>query len=94
MQHVGELATSSVGCGVGGFGGNKGAAAVSFTLFRRRLILVSSHFAAHQVGGLQPVGHTPGGGGMGGGPTRGDSAAHQVGGLQPVVHTRGGGYNP
>jgi hypothetical protein len=32
-----------------GLGGNKGAAAVSFSLFRRRVVLVSSHFAAHQV---------------------------------------------
>lgn len=37
-------------CGVMGYGGNKGAAAISFSLFRRRVVLVSSHFAAHQVG--------------------------------------------
>jgi hypothetical protein len=39
-----------VACGVMGYGGNKGAAAISFSLFRRRVVLVSSHFAAHQVG--------------------------------------------
>jgi hypothetical protein len=33
-----------------GYGGNKGAVAVSFSLFRRRMVIVSSHFAAHQVG--------------------------------------------
>jgi hypothetical protein len=32
-----------------GYGGNKGAVAISFSLFRRRLVLLSSHFAAHQV---------------------------------------------
>lgn len=48
--HIGEVCTASVACGVMGYGGNKGAAAVSFSLFRRRLVLVSSHFAAHQVG--------------------------------------------
>jgi hypothetical protein len=31
-----------------GVGGNKGGVAVSFSLFRRRIIVVSSHFAAHQ----------------------------------------------
>lgn len=48
-QHQGEVATASVACGVGGFGGNKGATAITFTLFRRRFVVVSSHFAAHQV---------------------------------------------
>jgi hypothetical protein len=47
--HIGEVCTASVACGVMGYGGNKGAAAVSFSLFRRRVVLVSSHFAAHQV---------------------------------------------
>ncbi len=37
-----------MGCGVMGVGGNKGGVAVSFSLFRRRIIVVSSHFAAHQ----------------------------------------------
>lgn len=48
-QHLGEVATASVACGVGGFGGNKGGAALTFTLFRRRFVVVSSHFAAHQA---------------------------------------------
>jgi phosphatidylinositol-bisphosphatase len=47
--HIGEVATASVACGVMGYGGNKGAVAVSFSLFRRRMVIVSSHFAAHQV---------------------------------------------
>lgn len=49
MPHVGEVATASVACGVMGVGGNKGAVAVSMTVFRRRIVMVSSHFAAHQV---------------------------------------------
>eukprot|EP00882_Tetradesmus_deserticola_P033897 GHRQ01038759.1.p2 GENE.GHRQ01038759.1~~GHRQ01038759.1.p2 ORF type:complete len:138 (+),score=36.48 GHRQ01038759.1:427-840(+) len=47
--HIGEVATASVACGVLGYGGNKGAVAVTFSLFRRRVVVVSSHFAAHQV---------------------------------------------
>jgi len=50
-HHVGELATTSVTCGVMGVGGNKGAVALSFSLMRRRIMVVGSHFAAHQVGG-------------------------------------------
>ncbi|KAL3132931.1 hypothetical protein ABBQ38_006845 [Trebouxia sp. C0009 RCD-2024] len=46
--NVGEVSTASVACGVLGVGGNKGGVAVSFTLYRRRLCCVSSHFAAHQ----------------------------------------------
>ncbi|KAF8071307.1 IP5P13 [Scenedesmus sp. PABB004] len=46
--HIGEVATASVACGVMGVGGNKGGVAVSFTIFRRRVVVVSSHFAAHQ----------------------------------------------
>ncbi|KAL6758609.1 Endonuclease/exonuclease/phosphatase [Haematococcus lacustris] len=46
--HVGEVATASVACGLMGVAGNKGAAAVSLTLFRRRFVFLSSHFAAHQ----------------------------------------------
>ncbi|KAF6261315.1 hypothetical protein COO60DRAFT_1636898 [Scenedesmus sp. NREL 46B-D3] len=46
--HIGEVATASVACGVMGYGGNKGAVAVTFSLFRRRIVIVSSHFAAHQ----------------------------------------------
>ena len=49
ISHVGNVATASVACGVMGVGGNKGAVALSFTLFRRRLIVLSSHFAAHKV---------------------------------------------
>ncbi|KAG2498827.1 hypothetical protein HYH03_003020 [Edaphochlamys debaryana] len=47
-QHVGEVATAHVACGVMGVGGNKGAVAVSLTVYRRRLMFVCSHFAAHQ----------------------------------------------
>lgn len=47
--YIGSMSTSSVGTGIMGFGGNKGAVAVSFTLFRRRVVAVCSHFAAHQV---------------------------------------------
>jgi hypothetical protein len=39
-----------VACGVMGVGGNKGAVAISFSLMRRRVMVVTSHFAAHQVG--------------------------------------------
>ncbi|GLC43102.1 hypothetical protein PLESTM_001431000 [Pleodorina starrii] len=47
-QHVGEVATANVACGVMGVGGNKGAVAVSMSVFRRRVMFVCSHFAAHQ----------------------------------------------
>ena len=46
---IGEVSTASVATGVLGVGGNKGAVAVSFTLCRRRIACVCSHFAAHQV---------------------------------------------
>lgn len=46
--HIGEIATASVACGVLGVGGNKGAVAVQFTLYRQKIALVCSHFAAHQ----------------------------------------------
>ena len=49
QAHVGEVSTASVACGVLGMGGNKGAVGVSFSLFRRRIAFVCSHFAAHQV---------------------------------------------
>lgn len=48
-QHVGEVLTGSKACGVMGVGGNKGAVAVSFKLYRRKVTVVCSHFAAHQV---------------------------------------------
>ncbi|EFJ50943.1 hypothetical protein VOLCADRAFT_88385, partial [Volvox carteri f. nagariensis] len=48
QQHVGEVATANVACGVMGVGGNKGAVAVSMSVFRRRVMFVCSHFAAHQ----------------------------------------------
>lgn len=47
-RHVGELASASVACGVLGVGGNKGAAAINFTVYRRRFVFLCSHFAAHQ----------------------------------------------
>lgn len=46
---IGEVTTSSVACGVLGVGGNKGAVAVEFSVHRRRVAVVCSHFAAHQV---------------------------------------------
>jgi phosphatidylinositol-bisphosphatase len=46
--HAGDVATDAVPCGVLGLGGNKGGTAVSLSLFRRRVVFVSSHFAAHQ----------------------------------------------
>lgn len=45
---AGEVATACVACGVMGVGGNKGGAAVSFSLFRRRIAAVAAHLAAHQ----------------------------------------------
>ena len=47
---IGEVTTASVACGVLGVGGNKGAVAVEFSVHRRRIAVVCSHFAAHQVG--------------------------------------------
>ena len=46
---LGEVSTASVACGVLGVGGNKGAVALSFTLYRHKLAVVCSHFAAHQA---------------------------------------------
>ena len=46
---IGEVSTTSVACGVLDVGGNKGAVGVTFTLFRRRVLCICSHFAAHQV---------------------------------------------
>ncbi|KFM27761.1 Type I inositol 1,4,5-trisphosphate 5-phosphatase 12 [Auxenochlorella protothecoides] len=47
-EWLGEVATASVACGVLGVGGNKGAVAVEFSLFRHKVALLCSHFAAHQ----------------------------------------------
>ena len=49
QAYLGEVATASVATGVLGVGGNKGAVAVSFSLYRRSIACVCSHFAAHQV---------------------------------------------
>ena len=46
--HIGEIATASVACGVLGVGGNKGAVALEFSLYRRKVAVICSHFAAHQ----------------------------------------------
>ena len=46
---LGEVSTASVACGVLGVGGNKGAVALGFTLYRRKLAVICSHFAAHQA---------------------------------------------
>ncbi|KAK9805177.1 hypothetical protein WJX72_003678 [[Myrmecia] bisecta] len=48
QEYIGEVSTASVACGVLGVGGNKGAVAVSFSLYRRKVAVVCSHFAAHQ----------------------------------------------
>jgi len=48
FDYVGMVSTDSVGCGVLGVGGNKGAVAVGFSIFRNYLVCVNSHFAAHQ----------------------------------------------
>ena len=55
---LGEVSTASVACGVLGVGGNKGAVALSFTLYRRKLAVVCSHFAAHQVRAHQALMNT------------------------------------
>lgn len=51
-----QVTTASVACGVLGVGGNKGAVAVEFSVHRRKIAVVCSHFAAHQVrvGGFVP----------------------------------------
>lgn len=49
QDSLGEVATASVATGVLGVGGNKGAVALGFTLHRRRVAFLASHFAAHQV---------------------------------------------
>ena len=59
QAHTGEVSTASIACGVLGMGGNKGAVAVSFSLYRRRIAFVCSHFAAHQVN-VQWLRHLPG----------------------------------
>lgn len=46
---VRQVTTASVACGVLGVGGNKGAVAVEFSVHRRKIAVVCSHFAAHQV---------------------------------------------
>uniref|UniRef100_A0A061RPG9 Phosphatidylinositol-bisphosphatase n=1 Tax=Tetraselmis sp. GSL018 TaxID=582737 RepID=A0A061RPG9_9CHLO len=46
--YIGEVSTDSIGCGVLGVGGNKGAVAVGFSVFRNYVAVVNSHFAAHQ----------------------------------------------
>jgi hypothetical protein len=48
-QHLTNVFADAVGCGVGGFGGNKGAVALSMCIHRQRVLLLTSHFAAHQV---------------------------------------------
>ena len=55
QAHTGEVSTASIACGVLGVGGNKGAVAVSFSLHRRRIAFVCSHFAAHQVRRAAPA---------------------------------------
>ena len=46
--HVGDVRTAAAATGVLGVGGNKGGAAVAFSLHRRRVAAVCSHLAAHQ----------------------------------------------
>ena len=46
---IGEVATAHVTTGVlGNRGGNKGAVALRFSLWRRTFTVITSHFAAHQ----------------------------------------------
>lgn len=47
-KEVGEAHSAAVPTGVMGVGGNKGAVAVRFMLFRRTFTILCSHFAAHQ----------------------------------------------
>lgn len=54
---IGEVSSASVACGVLGVGGNKGAVAVSFSLFRRKVAVICSHFAAHQVPICESLSH-------------------------------------
>jgi phosphatidylinositol-bisphosphatase len=49
VRDVSCVASSSVPCGVGGFGGNKGAVAIRVHVFRQPIVFINSHFAAHQV---------------------------------------------
>eukprot|EP00798_Chlamydomonas_sp_ICE-L_P027604 gene27604-7241_t len=48
MDHVGEVSTASVACGILGLGGNKGGVGVSLSLYRRKVMMLCSHLAAHQ----------------------------------------------
>jgi hypothetical protein len=45
VPHVGEVTTSSVACGLLGVAGNKGAAAISLSLYRRCVYVCTSVFA-------------------------------------------------
>ncbi len=49
LPYIGEVSTDSVGTGVLGMGGNKGAVAVGFSIFRSFIAVLCSHFAAHEV---------------------------------------------
>lgn len=48
MKYLGNIGTAQVGTGVMGRGGNKGGVSITFSLYRRRVTVVSSHFAAHK----------------------------------------------
>lgn len=77
-EHIGEVTTASVACGVLGVGGNKGAVAVEFSVHRRKVAVVCSHFAAHQAsqGGVGGVGRHGGGCGWVRGPLARPATCH------------------
>ena len=47
--HVSNCVVKAVGCGLGGFAGNKGGIAVSFHAYETKLSFVNSHLAAHMA---------------------------------------------
>lgn len=49
LSHISCVTSCCVPCGVGGFGGNKGAVAIRLQLHRQPFLFINSHFAAHQV---------------------------------------------
>ena len=48
MNNVGDVQVQTAGVGIGGFVGNKGAAALRFTYGNSSICVVSSHLSAHR----------------------------------------------